>query len=82
MGKWGQMYTHLLDVKSTDPSPLLSGTQMGGTKGSLASGGLQPGALTSKPLTSCVIVDELQWAMQTVLPRGAFLLVGKTGNNI
>lgn len=36
----------------------------------------------SKPLTSCVTVDELQWAMQTALLRGAFLLVGKTGDNI
>ena len=48
-GEW--IYTHLVDIKLLTLRPLLFGTQMSGTQGSLnGPGGRQPGTLTSKPL--------------------------------
>lgn len=52
VGKWGQMHIQIWWISSLPTFLLLlSGTRMGVANRSLASEGLQPGVLTSKPLT-------------------------------
>lgn len=64
--------------------PLFSGTQTGGAGGGRVPGlwgSGSPGALIAEPLPH-VTVDKVQRAAWTVLPYGAFLLVGKTENTM
>lgn len=74
-GEW--IYTHLVDIKLLTLRPLLFGTQMSGTQGSLnGPGGRQPGTLTSKPLNQPCDCGRVWWAVQTVLLCGDFLPAG------